>query len=182
MNPGASAGSILSLTQSRPPTLGKGRLICIDGLAGAGKSTLARALQALRPDAVVIATDELLEGWEGLPGLGATLEALLRPLAAGQAGTWRRWDWEAYCWAEDHLVEPAELVILEGVGCAAAAYDDLITTLVWVGADRDLRLDRGLARDGEAMRTEWEQWLLDEQDLHARERTRDRADVVLTTD
>ncbi len=164
-----------------PPTLGTGRLICVDGLAGAGKTTVGRALAALRPDAVVLATDEMLEGWPGLPGLGATIERLLRPLVGGRAGTWRRWDWYADEWAEEHVVRPCPLLVLEGVGAAAASYDDLITTLVWVEADRDVRLERGIARDGEAMREDWLRWLDDEAALHGRERTRDRADLVLRT-
>ncbi len=164
-----------------PPTLGDGRLICIDGLAGAGKTTVGRALAALRPDATVLATDEMLEDWSGLPGLGATIERLVRPLAEGRPGTWRRWDWYADDWAEEHVVHPGPLLVLEGVGSAAASYDDLVTTLVWVQAQRDVRLARGIARDGEGMRQHWLRWLDDEAALHAREGTRDRADLVMTT-
>ena len=53
----------------RPATLGGGRLLCIDGPSGAGKSTLAAAVAAREPAALVIATDSMLEGWAGLPGL-----------------------------------------------------------------------------------------------------------------
>ena len=35
---------MLALAASRPPTLGAGRLVCVDGPAGSGKTTLARAL------------------------------------------------------------------------------------------------------------------------------------------
>ncbi len=172
---------MLAHTEAQPPTLGTGRLICIDGLAGAGKTTLAREIGVLRPDAVILGTDEMLEGWRGLPGLGARLESLLRPLAAGEAGRWRRWDWYADGWAETNVVDPVPLVVLEGVGSAAASYDDLVTTLVWIEAPRAVRLDRGIARDGEPMRHHWLQWLDDEAALHERERTRDRADLVIAT-
>ncbi|MCR1781428.1 4-amino-4-deoxy-L-arabinose transferase [Nocardioides carbamazepini] len=166
---------------SRPPTLGTGRLVCVDGLAGSGKTTLARGLAALAPEAVVLGTDEMLEGWPGLPGLGASVEALLRPLAAGGPGRWRRWDWYADGWAETRTLEPGPLLVLEGVGSAAAAYDDLVTLLVWVEADRDVRLARWLERDGESMRPHWDSWLADEEALHAREGTRARADLVVRT-
>ncbi|MCW2834446.1 MAG: 4-amino-4-deoxy-L-arabinose transferase [Nocardioides sp.] len=174
------ASQALAHALSAQPTLGSGRLICIDGLAGAGKTTLAASLGHLT-GAPVIHADELLGGWGALPALGATIDAVLRPLADGRRSSWRRWDWHASQWAETHLVEPAPLLVIDGVGCGASAYDDLITTLVWIEAAPDVRLARGLARDGDHMRAEWEQWLDDEAALHVRERTRERADLVYST-
>lgn len=165
---------------SKPPTLGAGRLICIDGLAGSGKTTLAAAICELTGVAALHA-DDLLEGWGGLPDLGATIDSLLRPLSRGETARWRRWDWYADGWAEWHEVSPSPLLVIEGVGSGAAAYDDLITTLVWVEAPRDLRLERGLARDGDHQRDQWEQWLDDEASLHRRDHTRLRADLVYAT-
>ncbi|MEQ6902741.1 4-amino-4-deoxy-L-arabinose transferase [Nocardioides sp. YIM 152588] len=176
-HPEALAARVLARVDSAPPTLGRGRLLCIDGLAGAGKSTLARAIAAARPETPVLGTDEMLHGWRGLPVLGETLDALLRPLATGRAGRWRRWDWVAGCWAEEHRQGPVPLLVLEGVGSASAEIDDLITLGVWLEADRDERLARGLARDGAAMREHWLTWMEDEAEHHRDHRTRERADV-----
>ncbi|MDN5745545.1 MAG: 4-amino-4-deoxy-L-arabinose transferase [Nocardioidaceae bacterium] len=177
----ASPTEIVELVRSRPPTLGTGRLICIDGLAGSGKTTLATQLATLAPDAVVLHTDEMLEGWRGLPGLGASIDGVLRPLAAARPSAWRRWDWYDDTWAETRTVSPTPLLVLEGVGSAAASYDDLVTVLVWVEANRETRLARWLARDGEGQRGHWADWLADEEALHAREGTRQRADLVVQT-
>ena len=126
-----------------PPTLGPGRLVCVDGPAGSGKTTLADALGATADDVVVIHCDELLQGWRGLPGLAATVADLVAPLATGGRAGGRRWDWLADDWAETHPVEPGGLLVLEGVGSWSPAIADLVGALVWVEAGLDLRLDRG---------------------------------------
>lgn len=171
----------MGLARQRPATLGAGRLVCVDGPAGSGKSTLAAAIGDLAP-ATVVHTDEMLEGWSGLPGLASSVAALLEPLASGRAGPWRRWDWHADGWAEDHTVEPTDLLVVEGTGSWSPRVADLVTVLVWVEARPATRLARGLARDGEQMRPRWEQWRVDEDALLAGLRTREHADLVVRTD
>jgi uridine kinase len=165
-----------------PPTLGSGRLVCVDGPAGSGKTTLAGALARAVPGAQLVQCDDLLHGWQGLPGLADSVAALLEPLARGEVGMWRRWDWHADDWAETHQVSPGGLLVVEGVGSWSPPIADLVGVLVWVEAEPDLRLDRGIARDGEAMRAHWLQWRLDEDTLFAAHGTRDHADVVVRTD
>ena len=180
-DPGRVAREVADRVLAAPPTLGPGRLVCVDGPAGSGKTTLAGHLADLVPGARVVHCDELLQGWRGLPGLSASVEALLRPLASGDVGRWRRWDWLADGWAETHDVEPGGLLVLEGVGSWSPAVADLVGVLVWVEVASQVRLARGLARDGEAMREHWETWRLDEDDLFARHDTRAHADVVVDT-
>jgi uridine kinase len=181
-DPGTVARDVLALADRRAATLGNGRLVVIDGPAGSGKTTLTAALAGLAPGSPVVHTDELLEGWAGLPGLAASVERLLRPLAAGRSGTWRRWDWHAGAWAESHEVAAGPpLLVVEGTGSWCPAVADLVTVLVWVEAPSTERLERGLARDGEAMRPHWERWRLEEDELHGRFGTRARADVVVDT-
>lgn len=181
-DPRRVATEVVARVTARPPTLGSGRLVCVDGPAGSGKTTLADAIAAVVPDCQVVHCDELLQGWRGLPGLAATVEAMLRPLAAGATGEWRRWDWVAGTWAESHVVRPGGLLVLEGVGCWSPGAADLVGLLVWVEAESQARLARGMARDGEQMRPQWLQWRRDEDELFARLGTRSRADLVVDTD
>jgi uridine kinase len=174
------ARRVLDVAAHRSPTLGTGRLVCLDGPAGSGKTTLAAAL-AHQSGAHVVHTDELLEGWGGLPGLAGAVGRLLRPLAEGRPGTWTRWDWHADAWAETHEVAPVPLLVVEGTGSWSPLVADLVTVLVWVEAPSDVRLTRGIERDGEAMRPEWERWRLEEDALHRRFGTRGRADVLVET-
>ncbi len=181
--PGAEAGpadpaAILRLAMERPPALGEGHLICVDGPAGSGKTTLAAALADLG-GARVVHMDDLYPGWSGLSEVDAQLADLLVPLGVGAAGAYRRYDWVAGRFAETVTVEPAPLLVLEGVGSGAARFAGLVSVLVWVEAPHDLRMRRGLERDGDAFAPHWEQWAADEVALFARERTRERADVVV---
>lgn len=178
--PEVAARRLLDLTLARPATLGSGRLVCIDGPAGSGKTTLAGALADLT-EATVVHTDELLEGWSGLPRLGDAVAALLGPLADDRPSAWRRWDWHASAWAETVPVEPTGLLVLEGVGAWSPGISPLVTALAWVEAPVGVRMRRGIERDGEAFAPYWEQWARDEADLFARTRARDHADLLLAT-
>lgn len=175
-----SAQEILALTLSRPPTLGTGRLICIDGPAGSGKTTLAAAIACLT-ETTVVHMDDLYEGWDGLPRIDAQLATLLLPLAAGSPGRYRRWDWHTSAFAETVSVPPSELLVLEGVGSGSAAYAPLRTVLVFVDAPHQVRMHRGIDRDGDAFAPHWEAWGRDEVTLFGRERTRGQADVLVVT-
>ena len=81
---------------------------------------------------------------------------------------------------DEHLeVPPSDVVVLEGVGAGHPGFAGLVTLPIWVEAPERVRLARGLERDGAELEPHWRRWLVAERRLHARERTRDRADVVL---
>jgi uridine kinase len=178
-SPAPAPDAVLRLALGRPPTLGTGRLVCIDGPAGSGKTTWATAIAGSLDarESRVVHMDDLFPGWSGLPEIDAQLGSLLLPLAQGRAGSYRRYDWAAGRFAEEVVVEPTPLLVLEGVGSGARAFAHLVTVLVWIEAPHDVRMERGLDRDGDAFAPHWEQWARDEADLFARERTRERADV-----
>lgn len=175
-----SLGEVVSALLDRPPTLGAGRLLCVDGPSGSGKSTLATAV-AGQLGAPVLTMDDLYDGWDCLDRLDPLVLAVLQPLAAGEASSYRRYDWEAGAFAETHSVEPSPVLVLEGVGSGGRAWSHLCTLLVWVEAPSDVRLERSVTRDGESMRPRLERWMADEVLLFTREGTRERADLIVHT-
>ncbi len=179
-SPSRVAQVVVALTMSRPPTLAGARLVCIDGPAGSGKTTLAGEVAALVTGAQIVHMDDLYAGWSGIDhAVTAQLDGILLPLAESRPGAYRRFDWHADEFAETHIVEPAPLVVLEGVGSGTTAHAALRTVLVWVEAPRDLRLDRGVDRDGENLRGRWQAWEVAELRVFDREQTRSHADVLV---
>jgi uridine kinase len=174
----SDADRILELTWSRPPSLGAGRLVCVDGPAGSGKTTLAAVLSE-RTGAPVIHMDDLYPGWDGLPQVAEQLSGLVRPLAEGRAGSYRRYDWLRGRFAETVTVPPTELLVVEGVGSGSRVVADLATVLVWIEAPYELRMRRGIERDGDAFEPHWLAWAEAERRHFAGEGTRDRADLVV---
>lgn len=155
------------------------RVILIDGPAGSGKSTLSRRLaEALH--AQVLHGDDMYEGWTGLPTLDAVLlDQILVPLSTGRDASFRKWDWVAHERGETIHVPHAEHLVIEGVGVGqrdARAYASLV---VFVEAPWQTRLERGLERDGEHMRAEWEKWDTAEREHHSKHFTRSAADVLV---
>lgn len=178
-SPQKTAQLVLDLALSRRPTLGETRLVSIDGPAGSGKSTLAASIAELDPGARVVHMDDLYDGWKGLGSVARQISTLVRPLALGRAGFYRRYDWHRGEFAETVDVEPVPLLVLEGVGSGRAELATMITVLVWVTAPRPLRRERGLARDGEAFAPQWDGWMRQEDAHFATQRTAERADIVV---
>ena len=136
-SPPEVADVVLGLARSRPPSLGDARLVCVDGPAGSGKTTVAEALVTAASGGVLVHMDDLYEGWDGLRRITAQLDDVLVPLSDGQAGSYRRWDWHRSSWAETVTVPVSPLLVLEGVGSFALRHAELITVAVWVEVDHD---------------------------------------------
>lgn len=187
MSPGSvpgAAAQVHAVVVSRPATLGHCRVVCIDGAAGAGKTTLATAVAAVAAGAAgsdvrVVHMDDLYDGWRGVLDVGAQVDALLRSLRSGGSARYRRYDWHRGTYAEEHELLLPDLLVLEGVGAYDPAYADLVTLLVWVEAPREVRLARGLERDGEHLRDRWVDFLADEERVHARTAAERIAQVVV---
>jgi uridine kinase len=153
-------------------------LVCVDGPAGSGKSTLGEAIAGLA-GSQLIHGDDLMEGWRGLDAVARQLTGLVAELRTGRSGTYRHYSWHLDRYDDIVAVPRSDFLVVEGVGSGAAAIAAAITVLVWVEVGDELRFERGRVRDGEAMQEHWRQFALDERALFERERTRERADVLV---
>lgn len=170
---------LVARVRTAPPSAGTTRIALIDGPAGSGKTTLADRL-ASALGAQVLHADDMYEGWDGLGTLDAVLvDQVLAPLAQSEPAGFRRWDWHASARAERIEVPPADALVVEGVGVASRAARHYASLVVFVDAPWEARLTRGIARDGEAMRAEWEKWQAGEAPYLEDQATREAADVTV---
>jgi uridine kinase len=153
------------------------RLVAVDGCGGAGKSTLAARL-ADELAAVVVHTDDFASWDNPVDWWPALLAEVLEPLARGEPATYVPNSWGGPPRAPV-TVDAGGTVVVEGVTASREAFRPYLAFTIWVDAPRELRLERGLARDGEDARPLWEQWMAEEDAYVARERPRERADAVV---
>ena len=71
------------------------------------------------------------------------------------------------------------LLIVEGVGAGARDVAPFTSLLVWLELDAPARRQRALARDGAATAAQLRRWAALEDAYLARERPRERADLVI---
>lgn len=172
----------LALLAERPARLGTTQLLCVDGPAGSGKTTLASAVADAHGDAHLLHLDLLLDGWDGLAGVCDTLvRDVLEPLHAGREAAYRRYDWHAGRFAETVPVPVAGLLVVEGVGAGSRATAPFRSASVWVEAPAEVRHRRAMDREGDVFAPHWDRWAAQEKRLFAAERTRTTADLVITT-
>ena len=76
-------------------------------------------------------------------------------------------------------MSPCDVLVVEGVGAWSSSLAEAVTCLVWADTPSDVRLERGVARDGEALRERLLAWRALEDAVLAREGTRAHADVVV---
>ena len=166
-----------------PPLAGQTRVIAVDGPAGSGKTTLAAQLGERLDDSLVLNTDQLYPGWDGLEdGAQRLVDDVLLPLSAGLAAAVRPWDWSSGSEGEPRELPACATLIVDGAGCGSRAGAPFLSMIIWLDADVELRQQRALERDGEMFAPHWESWAEQERALFEREQTRQRADLIILTD
>lgn len=156
------------------------RLIGIDGCAGAGKTTLAARLSATLGGVPVIHTDDFASHDVPMEWWPRMLHDVIEPLLRGDPASYRPYDWSSRRLADTTAtIEPSNVVIIEGVGATRKAWRERLALRIWVDCPRDVRLARGIERDGEELRDFWLDWMRAEDAYVDSERPDEHADVVV---
>lgn len=162
---------LLDQIGSRSGTL---QIVGIDGGGGAGKTTLSRRLQDASPRVRCVHMDDFYRpspddsevrsepcwffDWRRIR------DEVLAPLKRGETARFRPYDWEAQRLSDDQIaVESEGIVIVEGISALRRELRPWIDIGLWVETPADVRLERGVERDGEEARDTWvEFWMAEE--------------------
>jgi uridine kinase len=146
-------------------------VLAIDGHGGSGKSTVAAAVAAAT-GAALVHTDDFFRPADAAHGerrpLGSYYDwrrlraQALGPLRAGRGASFRRFDWDRGSGLDGVVsVEPAELIVVEGVFSASPELADQVDRTVFVDTPEPERLRR---LRGRISAEEWDdEWLRAEQ-------------------
>ena len=159
------------------------RLVGVDGCGAAGKTTFAARLAAVAGDAPVVHTDDFASFDEPIDWWPRLLAEVIEPLGRGERASFHPYDWVARAPSPDVMtIPPAPVVVIEGVGATRSAWRDRLVRSIWVDAPRDLRLRRGVQRDGAHMREFWTWWMAEEDRYVADEHPGEHADLCVDGD
>jgi uridine kinase len=155
-------------------------LVAIDGRGGAGKTTLARKIARGAENVTIVCLDDFSSpsvlGWDQ----DRFRRQVLHPLLAGQPGRYQRWDWDTDKGAEWHDVPTGGTVVVEGVSSTRTELGNPWDLTIWVDAPEEVRLTRGIERDGEELRPKWvDVWIPGENAYVAAQRPQERADLFV---
>lgn len=175
------------------PRKQKTLLIGIDGCGGSGKSTLANSLLMHCSDVTVVHMDDFY-----LPSaqridihpvekpIGADfdwmrmLTEVIEPLSQNKEGCYQRYDWENDILSEWHSVPIGGIVVIEGVYTLRNELIAKFDYTIWIDCPRDVRLARGLMRDGEGAREMWvNNWMIAEDLYVEKHKPREKAHLIV---
>jgi len=190
--PEKSLMSRINEARSNNPRL----IIAIDGLGGAGKSTLARRITSAISGAAHVEYDWFhlpqveIEGSYRFDYRRLTTE-VLKPFRNGQgAFEFKRYNWGYLSGGPDGFADESislrdvDLIVLEGCGVLFPQLSDLFDLKIWVDTPPEESLARGMRRDIEEygldpqkVSSAWHEWSSWEAQALARDDRRLRADV-----
>jgi uridine kinase len=191
---GAGTRCPLDLVASRiaeaAAVTGRRPVVGIDGPGGSGKSTLAGLLAGLLAGASVVQVDDFYlpssERSADSAGIAPNFDLerlrsqVLEPANGGRETRYQRYDWDRDTLGEWVTLPATGPVIVEGVYCTRDDLRGYYTYQIFCTAGRDVRLRRGLQRDGEEARHLWvDVWMPAEDRYIAAQRPQHHADLVL---
>jgi uridine kinase len=130
--------------------------IGISGYAGAGKSTLTRALVDRLPGAIRLRGDDFLDpvrshrrspDWDGVGRDRLRDEVLRQHLRGDRTIRYRPFDWSRRELGRPVTLPAGDVLMLDAIGIFHPDLRELFSLRIWVDADPEDALRRGLARD-----------------------------------
>ena len=158
-------------------------ILAIDGVAGSGKTTLASRLCGDLKNCQVVHMDDLYEGWNDPLSQRLTakvIRELLEPFNQQIPIRYQKFDWILNRFDKFEDLKTSNILILEGVGSGQREFRKYLSKTIWVEYDPSQGFDRVIARDGEGIRGEMVNFLLDQNKHFIAELTKNASDYTIS--
>ncbi|QNE78507.1 hypothetical protein F0344_31340 [Streptomyces finlayi] len=165
--------------RSLPPSCGPVRLVAVDGHAGSGKSTFAARLSDALGDAPVLHLDDLATHDELFAWTERLREQVLVPFSRAEPARCTPYDWTRRRFGPARTLEPAPVVLMEGVGSGRREVRPVLAALLWMELASGPSWERGRRRDGPALGEFWDGWTAAEERHFAEDPSRPYADALI---
>lgn len=165
------------IAQGKPPLL-----IAVDGPAGSGKTTFAKALAGHLPKSQVVHMDDIYNGWEDAltDSLAFNLKRwIVDPFKNETQIKYPVFNWRNYSYQEEKTIASQTSVILEGVGAGNDRVFRDLDFLIWVEADLSIGLERVKKRDGEAVAQQLIAWREKELEWFSQNQTKAKSQLMI---
>ncbi len=168
--------------------------IAIDGLGGSGKSTLAKELSEYIKNSTIVSMDDFYKTRELRRRLSSQEEIggyfdwkrlekqILIPFTENRIIKYQKYDWPDDILHSPENIKISKNIIVEGIYSNRAELSNYYNIRIWVECPEDIRLSRGIARDGKEMKDYWEKvWLRQEKRYYEEQKPNLRADIILNS-
>ena len=176
----AKLNSIVStVRRATPPVRMQTRIIAIDGGSGAGKSTLAKQISDALEYCPIVHTDDFASWDNPLNWHPRLIDEVLNPLSKNLPPKYQRYDWDQRQLAEFVTIPRSNFLIIDGVGSARTEFRPYLTFSIFVKTPANIRLQRGIAREGESIVDQWMKWMSEEDIYMKRDTPEQYASLVI---
>jgi uridine kinase len=171
---------LVELIQSSSTKCGETKLICIDGPAGSGKTTLANSLSRYLDNCPIVHMDEIYEGWEEALSQKTTNDLyqwIIEPLLKKQLIEFFKFDWTISKRNEKVVIRSHPYLIIEGVGSSVKKVSEHASLKIWIEVNQSLGVERVLKRDGQQIKDQMKNWQIQELNYFNENKTKENSNI-----
>ena len=157
-------------------------VVCVDGPAGSGKTTLAEIIRSNFDSVNVVHMDDLYDGW--VAPLNSEMYSritsqIIEPHLKKEPADFDVFNWWKHAFDHKEHLETKKTLVIEGVGAASSEVRKFADLTVFVEVSAELGLERVLSRDGLGIVNEMQSWQEMESKHFKQDQTKKAANFVV---
>ena len=159
-------------------------LIGIDGVGGAGKTTLSESLKENLADVSIVQLDDFYSPELNRADRDRVLEQVFLPLENAADAKYQIFDWRSNTLTDWFTIKPGGIVIVEGVSALHSDFAEKYDFRVWINCSPEVGFRRGVerdkVRDGVDNTDKWQNiWMPQEKEYIESQKPQLRADYII---